>query len=127
MKKLMKRTALPALIIALTASPVLCGNILIPGYETLHFKAGQVTQDVSFRNPEENICSFRMSLTLEDGTPVWIADDLLNPGEVFLKIDLEHAMTPGFYRNAKMKYECSAVKGGYRMNGAEIRVNIDVK
>ena len=83
MKKLMKRTALPALIIALTASPVLCGNILIPGYETLHFKAGQVTQDVSFRNPEENICSFRMSLTLEDGTPVWIADDLIFCGDDF--------------------------------------------
>ena len=121
------KTALLTLALFLTASPALCGNILIPGYETLHFKAGQITQDVFFRNPEENICSFRMSLTLADGTPVWIADDILNPGEVFLKIDLEHPMTPGFYRNAKMKYECSAVEDGYRMNGAEMRVNIEVK
>ena len=123
----MMKTVLLALIIALTASTAPCEGTLIPGYETLHFKAGQITQDVFFRNPEENICSFRMSLTLEDGTPVWIADDLLNPSEVFLKIDLEHEMTPGFYRNAKMKYECSAVEGGYRMNGAEMRVNIEVK
>lgn len=121
------KTVLLALIIALTTSTAPCEGTLIPGYDTLHFKAGQITQDVFFRNPSENICTFRMSLTLADGTPVWIADDVLNPGEVFLKIDLEHAMRPGFYRKAKLKYECIAVEGGYRMNGAELRVNIEVK
>ena len=121
----MMKTALFTLALFLTASPALCGNILIPGYETLHFKAGQITQDVFFRNPEGNSCSFRMILTLEDGTPVWIADDLLSPGEVFLKIDLERTLERGTYRNATMKYECYSLEGSVRMNGAEIKLTIE--
>lgn len=120
----MMKTALLALALFLTASPAFCGNILIPGYDTLHFKAGEITQNVLFRNPEENECRFRMSLTLENGLPVWIADDVLNPGEAFLSIDLERKLARGIYRNAVMKYECYSLEDNYRLNGAEIRVTI---
>ena len=123
----MMKTALLTFTLILAASPALCGNILIPGYDTLHFKAGKIEQEVLFRNPEENTCCFRMSLTLSNGLPVWTADDVLNPGEAFLRIDLERKLAPGTYRNAVMKYECYSLEDMSRLNGAEIRVTIEAE
>ena len=120
-------SALLCITLILTASPALCGNILIPGYDTLHFKAGKIELEVFFLNPEENTCCFRMSLTLSNGLPVWTADDVLNPGEAFLRIDLERKLAPGTYRNAVMKYECYSIEDNSRLNGAEIRVTIEAE
>ena len=123
------KTAHFALILAvvLTANSALCAGIQIPGYDVIHFKAGKIEQDVLFRNPEENTCCFRMSLTLSNGLPVWTADDVLNPGEAFLRIDLERKLAPGTYRNAVMKYECYSLEDMSRLNGAEIRVTIEAE
>lgn len=120
------KTAYFALILSLllTANSALCAGIQIPGYEVIHFKAGKIQQDVFFRNPSENPCCFRMTLTLASGVPVWISDDVLYPGEVFTKIDLEREMKPGIYRNAVLKYECYSVEGMHKMNGAEIRLTL---
>lgn len=122
----MMKAALLALILSLSSCPAHCTDILIPGYETLHFKAGEITQNVIFRNPEENTCSFRMSIHLQDGTEIWTADDVLNPGEAFLRIDLERVLERGTYRNAVMKYECYS-PDGTRLNGAEIRLTIEAE
>ena len=120
------KTAHFALILALvlTADIALCAGIQIPGYDVIHFKAGKIQQDAFFRNPTGNPCCFRMSITLASGIPVWISDDVLYPGEVFTKIDLEREMKPGIYRGATLKYECYSVDGMYKMNGAEIRVTL---
>ena len=120
------KTANFALILAivLTANIAFCAGIQIPGYDVIHFKAGKIQQDVFFRNPSENPCCFRMSITLASGIPVWISDDVLYPGEVFTKIDLEREMKPGIYRNAVLKYECYSVEGMHKMNGAEIRLTL---
>ena len=123
----MLKKFLLALIISLVSVPSFGANILIPGYDTLHFKAGEITQDVLFRNPIENNCSFMMRLTLEDGTEIWTADDFLEPGEAFIRIDLERVLDRGTYRNAVMKYECYTLDGGAKLNGAEIRVTIEVR
>ena len=123
----MLKKFLLAFIISLTSVSALSANIFIPGYDTIHFKAGKITQEVMFRNPIENKCSFMMRLTLEDGTEVWTADQLLYPGEAFIKIDLEHVLERGIYRNAVMKYECYTLDGGARLNGAEIRITLEVK
>ena len=124
----MMKTAHFALILALvlTANIAFCAGIQIPGYDVIHFKAGKIQQDVFFRNPSENPCCFKMSINLASGVPVWIADDVLYPGEVFTKIDLEQEMKPGVYHSAILKYECYSVDGLYRMNGAEIRVTLKV-
>ena len=122
----MMKTVLLALIIALAASPAFCGEIHIPGYEVIHFKADSIEQQVFFRNPEENENSFRMSIYLSDGSLIWKSKDVLNPGEVFLRIDLERELRRGIYTNALLKYECWTVDGKYRMNGAEMRVTLKV-
>ena len=123
----MMKTALLTLALLLTASPALCADILIPGFDTIHFKAGEITQNVRFRNPPENNCSFRMSIYLEDGSLVWSADDTLEPGEAFLRIDLERKLERGVYRNALMKYECYSLEDRDRLNGADIRVTIEAE
>ena len=123
----MMKTALLALILSLTSGIAYYADILIPGHETLHFKAGKIEQEVFFRNPSENECSFRMSIYLEDGMEIWTANDLLEPGEVFLRIDLERALERGTYTNALMKYECYSLEDRARLNGADIRVTIEAK
>ena len=120
------KALLLALILALTAAPAFCAGIQIPGYDVIHFKAGKIQQDVFFRNPENNPCCFRMTLSLASGVPVWVSDDVLYPSEVFTRIDLEQPLKPGVYRNAVLKYECYSVDGLYKMNGAEIRVTLKV-
>ena len=122
-----KTSALTVLLfINITASALYGSYILIPGYETLHFKANQIEQNVMFRNPEENHCSFKMSIYLADGTNIWTADDVLNPGEAFFRIDLERKLERGIYRNALMKYECYMLEDNIKLNGAELRVTIEV-
>ena len=121
------KAALLALTVAIWAVPALCGDIHLPGYETIHLKAGQIPQEVSFRNPKENTCGFRMSIALEDGSLVWKSDDVLKPGDVFTSIDLERELEAGTYRNAVLKYECYTLEDMTRLNGAEMKCSLAVE
>ena len=98
----MLKKFLLALIISLVSVPSFGANILIPGYD-------------------------KMSIYLSDGSEVWKADDFLEPGEAFIRIELERLLESGIYRNAVMKYECYTLDGGAKLNGAEIRVTIEVR
>ena len=120
------RTALLAIVLVFTAKSALCGNILIPGFETLNLKAGQLEQKVMFCNPEENSCDFRITLLLEDGQAIWTSE-LIPPGKTLTVIELNRELERGKYRNAVMKYECFADDGSMQLNGAQIRLNIQVK
>ena len=120
---MMKRVLL-ALIMSMTFGTAYGGNILIPGYEALHFKAGQTEQQIIFRNPQENQCYFRLSLYLDDGTEIWRASDILEPGGALTSIELHRPLTEGTYPNAVLKYECYSLGDNTRLNGAEIRLMI---
>lgn len=120
------RIVLLAIILALTAETVLCGNILIPGFESLNFKAGQTEQKVTFRNPPENNCIFRITLLLADGQVIWTSG-LIPPDTTLTEIELNWPLERGTYPNAVMKYECFSVENETQLNGAEIRLNIRVR
>ena len=98
-------------------------SIAIPGYDTLSFKAGKKTQEVTLHNPKENTCYFKMSLILEDGTTIWTSD-LLEPGKAFTKIKLDKSLAKGTYSNVKLRYACYSLKDQSQLNGAEIKVTI---
>ena len=117
-------TALLCIALFLTASPALCQDTLIPGWRTLNFKAGETVQEVSFRNPPQNECCFRISITLEDGTELWRSKDLLKPGEAVTRIELVRTLEGGIYRNALMRYECFTLDGKQKLNGADLRVTV---
>lgn len=101
-------------------------NISIPGYDTFTFKAGKKEQEITLFNPEENTCYFKMSLILEDGTVIWTSD-LLEPGKAFQKIVLDKALDKGAYKDVLLKYDCFSLKDRSQLNGAEIKVDIEVK
>ena len=101
-------------------------NISIPGYDTFTFVAGKKEQQVTMFNPKENTCYFKMSLILEDGTVLWTSD-LLEPGREFRQIELDNALDAGTYPNVLLKYDCYSLKDQSQLNGAEIKVTINVK
>ena len=120
------KTALLAIVLVLTTEPAFCRNILIPGFETLNLRAGQTEQKVMFRNPDENSCNFRITLFLADGQVIWTSE-LIPPGKTLRAIELDRTLERGIYSNAVMKYECLSVVDGTQVNGAEIRLNIQVR
>ena len=100
------------------------GNINIPGFESLEFKAGETKQTSKLHNPAENSCYFRMTLTI-DGEAIWQSDDIA-PGEQVGEMELTRALDAGEYA-AKLKYECFTMQDKTPLNGAEIDLAINVK
>ena len=100
-------------------------NIAIPGYEKLDFAAGKTAQNVNLKNPAENACTFVLSLTLDDGTTLWTGK-ALSPGEAFTRITLTKALDAGSYA-ATLHYDCYTIEDNQPLNGAEIKLTLEVK
>lgn len=107
------------------ATPTDGGSIAIPGYETLSFQAGKTAQTVDLKNPPENVCTFVLSLTLDDGTTLWTGE-VLSPGEAYTRITLERALDAGEYA-ATLHYDCYTIEDNQPLNGAEIQLTIEVR
>ena len=107
------------------ANPGSGENIAIPGYEKLSFAAGKTAQAVNLKNPPENACTFVLSLTLDDGTTIWTGK-ALSPGEAFTRITLTRALDAGEYP-ATLHYDCYTIEDNRPLNGAEIKLTIEVK
>ena len=106
------------------ANPGSGENIAIPGYEKLSFAAGKTAQTVNLKNPAENACTFVLSLTLDDGTTLWTGE-ALSPGEAFTRITLSKALDAGSYA-ATLHYDCYTIEDNQPLNGAEIKLTIEV-
>lgn len=100
------------------------GNIKIPGYESLSFTADKTEQSVKLTNPAENACLFRLNLII-DGETLWTSGEI-KPGETVEKLNLSRALSKGAYP-AVLKYECFTLQDKTPLNGAEIKLNIEVK
>ena len=100
-------------------------NIAIPGYEKLDFAAGKTTQAVNLKNPADNACTFVLSLTLDDGETLWTGK-ALSPGEAFTSITLNRALDAGEYP-AKLHYDCFSLSDNTPLNGADVKLTIEVK
>jgi len=100
-------------------------SIAIPGYEKLDFVAGKTTQAVNLKNPPENACTFVLTLTLEDGETLWTGE-ALQPGEAFTRITLSKTLDKGEYP-ATLHYDCYSIEDNTPLNGAEIKLTLEVK
>ena len=108
------------------AAPDSGANIAIPGYEKLTFTAGKTAQTVNLKNPAENACTFVLTLTLdEDGTTLWTGK-ALSPGEAFRRITLTRALDAGEYP-ATLRYGCFSLSDNTPLNGADVKLTIEVK
>ena len=107
------------------ANPGSGENIAIPGYETLSLAAGKKTQTVYLKNPPENAAAFVMTLALDDGTALWTGE-ALQPGEAFTRITLSRALRAGEYP-ATLRYDCFSLNDNTPLNGAEVKLTIEVR
>ena len=107
------------------AAPDSGENIAIPGYEKLSFEAGKTAQAVNLKNPPENACTFVLTLTLEGGETLWTGE-ALSPGEAFTRITLTRALDAGEYP-ATLHYDCFSLQDSAPLNGAEVKLTIEVR
>ena len=107
------------------ANPGSGANIAIPGYEKLIFAAGKTEQAVNLKNPPENACTFVLTLTLEGGETLWTGK-ALSPGEAFTHITLSKALDAGEYP-ATLHYDCFSLNDNTPLNGAEVKLTIEVR
>ena len=107
------------------ANPGSGENIAIPGYEKLSLAAGKTAQTVNLKNPPENACTFVLTLMLEDGETLWTGE-ALSPGEVFTRITLTKALDAGSYP-ATLHYDCFSLNDNTPLNGAEVKLTIEVR
>ena len=107
------------------ANPGSGESIAIPGYEKLSFAADKTAQTVNLQNPAENACSFVLTLTLTGGETLWTGK-ALSPGEAFKRITLSRALDAGEY-GATLRYDCYTIEDNRPLNGAEIKLTIEVK
>lgn len=107
------------------ANPGSGESIAIPGYEKLSFAADKTAQTVNLQNPAENACTFVLTLTLTGGETLWTGK-ALSPGEAFKRITLSRALDAGDYA-ATLRYDCYTIEDNRPLNGAEIKLTIEVK
>lgn len=101
-------------------------SIVIPATNGLNFKAAEINQSVDFYNPSENNCVFVMSLYLSDSTLLW-KSDYIQPSENISEITIAHPLEKGLYKNCKLVYECYSLDEQTKLNGSEIKLEINSK
>ena len=101
-------------------------SIAMPGYESLSLKANRKKQTLTLPNPAENVCYFRISLYLEDGTLLW-ESELIEPGCTSKPIKLKKKLKAGVYENARLQYDCFTMDGSMTpLNNGVIGVKLRV-
>ena len=106
------------------AAPSDSGGIDIPGYESLSFKAGSLSQKVNLKNPQTNDCYFVLSLIINSET-LWTSD-YIEPGEAVKRLTLTHALDKGGY-DATLHYDCYTLNDKTPLNRADIKLKLNVK
>lgn len=100
------------------------GNIIIPGFAQITFKAGTKEQNVKLYNPKENSCYFMITILLADNTEIF-QSELLAPGSTLTKIKLSKTPEPGTY-DAVLRYSCYDMETLKSMNGANTKFILEV-
>lgn len=101
------------------------GNIIIPGFAQITFKAGTKEQNVKLYNPKENSCYFMITILLADNTEIY-QSELLAPGSSLTKIKLSKVLEPGIYEDAILRYSCFDMETLKGLNGANTKFTLEV-
>lgn len=102
------------------------GSIAIPGFEKMVMKSGQADQVVDFYNPEKNVCYFRISITLADGTELY-RSGMIRPGQKIDKIEISRPLKAGTYEDAVLQYDCYTLEDLQSLNGSKTILDLEVK
>lgn len=99
-------------------------SIQIPGYKSISIAADTTDVAVSFQNPVENSCYFRISLILDDGTVLY-QSELIPPGKEVREVTLAQPMPAGEYA-ATVKYDTFTLDDQTPLNGANVKITLIV-
>lgn len=101
-------------------------TIEVPGFSELTMTANETKQPITFHNPKENDCYFKITLLTKGGDQLW-QSKLIEPGKGMYEILLEKTLSAGTYENARIKYECFTLDERQSpLNGSEIEVTLNV-
>jgi len=100
------------------------GLIDIPGFDKIIFKADSKKQNILLYNPDKNNCYFQISIIMEDGTVLW-KSDMIKPSEKLESIELNKKIEKGIF-SATIKYDCFSLEDKSALNGAEVKIVINV-
>ena len=97
------------------------GGIAIPGWGSIHIKAGEKLVDVNLENPIDNEGKYCLSFSVYlKGQDKPLAETgLIQPGESALKLELNKALEPGEYE-AVVLVQPYRMADGSATNNAEI-------
>ena len=74
------------------------GQIQIPGYGEIIFKANEATQQITLYNPEGNPCYFTFSLSIDEDEEILYESGMVEPGKAIEAIQLTHPLPEGDYQ-----------------------------
>lgn len=101
------------------------GNISLPGYETITFRALEKRQALKLYNPASNPCYFLISIVMPDGREVY-RSKMIRPGEKFTEIELTETLEAGTYQDARLQYTCFDLNDLHTATGANIKFTLEV-
>ncbi|MBE7008493.1 MAG: hypothetical protein E7422_05030 [Ruminococcaceae bacterium] len=101
------------------------GYISIPSFDYMSFRANRKKQTVKLENPAKNKCYFQIRLLLSGGNEIY-SSDMIAPGETVTTITLNKALSRGQYEDAILQYSCYTLDTLKALNGANIKVTLEV-
>lgn len=113
----------PAIPTAQATAPE--GSITIPGFDRLQIAASTGQQTAPFYNPSGNACYFVISLFLPSGEEIF-RSGLVSPGESLSTMTLASVPPAGVYKSSILRYSCYSLDGTQPMNGADVKLTIEI-
>ena len=101
------------------------GSITIPGFDKLQIAASTGQQAAPFYNPAGNACYFVISLFLPSGEEIF-RSGLVAPGESLSTMALASVPPAGAYKNSILRYSCYSLDSMQPMNGADVKLTIEI-
>lgn len=101
------------------------GSITIPGFDRLQITASTGQQAAPFYNPAGNACYFVISLFLPSGEEIF-RSGLVLPGESLPAMTLASVPPAGVYESSILRYSCYSLDSMQPMNGADVKLTIEI-
>lgn len=101
------------------------GSITIPGFDRLQIAASTGQQTAPFYNPAGNACYFVISLFLPSGEEIF-RSGLVSPGDSLSTMALVSVPPAGTYEGSILRYSCYSLDSMQPMNGADVKLTIEI-
>lgn len=99
--------------------------IAIPGFDVIFFRANTLNQRINITNPARNQCYFQIAIIMQDGQEIY-KSDLIAPDNTLSDIIINTELSAGKYPNVVLQYTCYSIDTLKIINGANIKLELEV-